>query len=182
MNNYTKSAISTGIFSLGKSESNVQTKVSFVSRGLLDYLVNQDSCDIGMANRFIDSLTPANRKVAIKFLQEFLPYQWLGNRKENPVEAFGKKMKKGYDDKCKAAIAFLRNEDADLWTWAAVNVKIEKRAPDYVKQVESNVAKALKAEVSAADIINAVLAGGVSTEDMLAIMAELADSADAIAA
>src|SRR5690606_16918806 len=119
--------------------------------------------------------TPVNRKVAGLFFVTFLPFAM-----NQDVGLFGNKMK---GDKKLArfkeqAEQFLANEDNNIWTWAEQNVKVEKKPVDYLAKITKDIAKALndeEAELSQADIIKAVLAGGVQVDAIAAILGGMAE-------
>ena len=153
---------------VANSERVTKTELSYLSRELLTYIVVDGSNDIGLVNRLINVLTPQNKRTCIIFFAHFLPFQM-----HNEDGTFGKKMKgeKLLKSKKDACEEFLANPDSDVWTWAALNVKIEKKPVDFRAKIIKDVSKAMSEDdpetrLTAADVIAAVIEGGVTVEDL----------------
>lgn len=163
------------IEAIANAEKVTKVELGTLSREILQYIVLDDTNDIGLVNRLFTVLTPVNRKVAGLFFVTFLPFAM-----NQDVGLFGNKMK---GDKKLArfkeqAEQFLANEANNIWTWAEQNVKVEKKPVDYLAKITKDIAKALndeEAELSQADIIKAVLAGGVQVEAIAAMLGAMAE-------
>lgn len=160
-----KNTIIARIEAIANSEKITKVELSALSREMLEYLSVEDSNDIGMLNRLLNVLTPMNRKTAVLFFSAFVHF------KVDDDGTFGKKLKaqKQIDSKKQKVVDFLADADNDIWTWAAQNVRVEKKPVDFAKKITGDVSKALNAEENAltvGEVIAAVVAGGVSIEDM----------------
>ena len=177
-----KLKISKATASLRASEKNVKIRVAELSRDLLQYIVIDSTPDIESANRFVEALTPVNRRVAVLFLTAFLPFRTVTEEGEGKGEfvRFGKMDKRQVEAKTAACEEFLADENKTLWTWQKENVNIDKPV-DYVGRVTKAVTAALKHDTGVDDVIKAVLAGGLSADDILAIMGELVDDEEVLA-
>lgn len=164
MTNDLKPKLEKALASLKRSEKITKEKLSEMSRDLLYYV--PESQDIGMVNRVLAVLTPMNKKTATLYFNHFLEWK---------LEEDGKFSSKLKGDKTIAKFVELRKdflyaEQNDIWTWAEEHVKVEPKPVDYAKNITRNVHKALEDEVNpltAFDIMKAVMAGGVTPEDLL---------------
>ena len=104
-------------------------------------------------------MTPVNRKAMLLFLQEFTGFQYSAEKKE-----FTKKDKALFEEKKAKAIEFLEDPLNNFWTWAEREIDIEVKdwTPEKVtKMIQSSLKKAVKNGFTQADVIKAVLAGGL---------------------
>jgi hypothetical protein len=127
--------------------------------------------DIRPLNRVLDVLTPMNRKAAVLFFQHFSGFQY--SEKDG---YFGKKDKPNYEAKYHAAEKELEDESFNIWTWAEREIKMEAKPFDLGKVtafIQNSLKKAEKNGFSQQDVVKAVLLGGVSTDDIMAVLAEM---------
>lgn len=121
-------------------------------------------------------LSPANRRIANRFFKEFTPFSIEGDVDSQII--FGKLKAKQFDKYADKVSAFLAVPDADIWSWQKDNVQMEPKPVDYVSKLTKATEKALKdGHVSALDALKAVMAGGISVDDLLALTGELAAQA-----
>ena len=151
---------------LQKAEKITKDLLRDMSRDVLNAVhVTQDS---GVINKLIAVLTPVNRKVAILFYKEFSGFNW-----DDEEVSFGKKNKKKYEDiKAKALLA-LTNPHFNIWTWAERNVDIEKKPlklADITKFVEKTLKRANEEGIAQADVIKAIIDGGLELDALMALM------------
>lgn len=150
---------------IAAAEKVTKAVLSELSRELLEYVPN--TYDIGMVNRLLGVLTPINKKTAILFFDHFLPWQ-MDDKKSTFL---GKdKSAVRYDKKIKLIEDFLGGKDNDIWTWAADNVKVDKKPVDFAKKIAGDVRKALEDEDNPLDsmaVMRAVISGGLSIDDMM---------------
>lgn len=158
------------IRALKESERVTKSTLGFLSRDVLEALHSEGKTqgDVQYINRLLDVLTPVNRKVAVLFFQAFSGH--LFNEK---TQLFGKKDKLLYAEKQTIAMAHLLDSEWNIWVWAADNVKVEGK-PLTLEKITQTVKQMMKkAEdngLKHADVIKAILAGGIEADDMLAIM------------
>jgi hypothetical protein len=150
--------------------------LSTLSRDLLTYLVVEDSNDIAMVNRLLGVLTPMNKKTAQIFFAHFLPFTM------DKDGTFGGKVKgeKKLTKVREQCLAFLAVESNDIWTWATANIKMEQKEIDYSKRISDTIAKALDEEkggLSQADVLEAVLDGGLTVEGLMVLLGSMAKKA-----
>ena len=161
------------IKALAESERITKDALRSLSREclmLVHYESNKQG-DISPINQVLSVLTPMNRKTWVLFMQEFTGF--LFNEKE---QAFTRKDKRLYDDKCKAACDLLDDPHQNIWTWAERNIKVEKKAFK-LETLGKDVKKALEAKdeegnllYSKTDILRTVLKGGITPDDLIDLL------------
>lgn len=119
---------------VAKAEKVTREALGEFSRSALAYVLETD--DIDVVNRMVNVLTPMNRRTAILFFREFLPWEEEKDADGNHVR-FGKRSQKNkvVDKKSTAIAEFLADENSTIWTWAKENVSVEK-TPDYMGNLE----------------------------------------------
>jgi hypothetical protein len=158
------------IRALQESERVTKSTLGFLSRDVLEALHTEGKTqgDIQYINRLLSVLTPVNRATAVLFFQAFSGH--LYNEKE---QCFGKKDKSLYEEKRLHAMANIANDSWNIWVWAKDHVKVEAK-PLTLDKITATVKQILKkAEdngIKKADVIKAILAGGIEADDLLAIM------------
>ena len=167
--------INTRIDTIAASEKVTKFELGLVSRELLAFVLSNGdaSFDVQPVNRLIGVLTPMNKKTAVLFFAEFLPFALEG-------VTFGKMQKAKKDVAIDRCLDFLDDELNNIWTWAADNIKLDKKQIDWSKRIEQDVAKAIDEDnggLSMVDVLKAVLAGGVSSIDLGLALEVMADNA-----
>jgi len=123
------------------------------------------------------TLTSQNRKVTGLFMREFIPFTDNGAKIDaGETIVFQKKKAKVWDKFVTKIDTFLENENNNLWTWAENNVSIEQKPANYAGKISKLVEKALKDEaegVTGVDILQAVISGGVSVNDLMELVESL---------
>jgi hypothetical protein len=172
-----KAALYARIDAIASAEKITKHELAAFSRESLMYVV--DTNDIGAINRLLDVLTPMNRLSAIAFFGHFLP--WEKETDNNDVfQRFGSKYSqdKKFARKVALITEWLKDVDATIWTWAAANLDLYTKK-NWAANISKAVEKALKGEdndrgvsapISMGDVMAAVMAGGISIEDMLEAM------------
>lgn len=121
--------------------------------------------DIQPVNRLLDALTPVNRKVAVLFFSAFTGFLY-----SEKTSSFHKKDKANYEAKAKAYAKEMEDDHFNIWTWAEREVKIEAK-PFTLEKVTSFIKSALKKaekeNIPHVEMIKAVLAGGLSVDDLI---------------
>lgn len=161
------------IKALAESERITKDALRSLSREclmLVHYESNKQG-DISPINQVLKVLTPINRKTWILFMQEFTGFHF--DEKEN---AFTKKDKKAYEKKANKACDMLDDPHFNLWSWAEQNIKVEKKSFK-LETLGKDVKKAMEAEdeegnllYSKADIIKAVMQGGITSDDLIELL------------
>lgn len=165
--------INTRIETLKNAERITKAELSALSRELLDYVLIDKSFDIDAVNRTIAVLTPMNKKTACLYFVAMLPFAF-----DEDTCSFGKMNKKKAGAMTEAVIEWLDNEANDIWSWAADNVKVEAKEVDWSKKISKDVEKAIEAGTSNIDIVAAVMNGGLTLGDIVAIMEQVANAQD----
>lgn len=173
-----KAGIETNIKALVKSETTTKAALAEVSRSMLTYVI--DTNDIGMVNRLCDVLTPMNKQTAFAFFGAFLPWKQDG-------VTFGKKLAgpEAIAKRTEAINFFLVNPDNNIWTWAADNVEVSAKPKNYASKLSKLVERSLNDDSEALNVnqvIQAVIAGGVSMLDLMASVNSAQAVIDAIKA
>lgn len=165
------------INALADSERITKALLSELSREVLAVVLLDDGNegevvkgteDSRTINELIDALTPVNRKVAIEFFTAMVPFIVMSDENGEFLK-FGGKDKKKWDDKVAAVSEWLSDPMNNIWSWAARHIEIVKK-PYNVNDVTKAIEKALKKKASKADILQAVFSGGLTMEDILAII------------
>ncbi len=171
---------------IGKAERITKDALRILSRELLEYIVvndgvegnNKGSEDSQVANRLIDVLTPVNRKVAIAFLRHFLAFH-IKEDEDGKFIAFTGKDKKQWQRKLELVQQFLAEPHNNIWTWADRNVDIVPKPMDFAKlnaAMGQLIKKADKAKLGHGNIIRAMLANGITNDEILLVIKEMADA------
>lgn len=179
-----KPVLDARIDALSKAEGTVFSELGLASRELLIYVPVTN--DIGMVNRLLKVLSPSNKRVAILYFREFLPWNW----DDKAVMFTGKTHGETKQAKKMTAIdQWLSDETNNIWVWADRNVEVKQRNANYFNQIGNLVERALtdngknsdgtERKIGAKDVFYAVIQGGVSLDDMLAIAAEAEQVRDA---
>ena len=166
------------IKALAESERITKDALRSLSRDLLCQLHtiedNPRNGDIGFTNQVLAVLTPVNKKVFTLFMVEFSGFKF-----NEEIQQFEKKDRAKYNDVFTKAGEFLEDPLNNLWTWAERNVKVEKKAFK-LDTLAKDVKRALAQEndagelmYSKADIIKAVLSGGITSEELLDLLAAI---------
>lgn len=178
-----QAAIVAKIDEVAGAEKTVKQLLSELSRELLAYV--PDTNDVGMVNRLTNVLTPMNKATALSFFKHFLPWQT-----DDTGSTFTKKdtSEKRTTKKLAAIKEFLEDPEADIWTWAERNVEVKKKDFNLADNIKKAVELALKGKeaskktnaaepIAGADVIRAVISAGVKAEDIINVIAEIAEAA-----
>jgi len=169
--------INESIETLQNAEKVTKAVLSELSRSILEYIcVDTDdgkaSEDSQVANRLIDVLTPVNKKVAVEFFVKMLPFHVL-RTEEGEFQAFAKKDKKQWESKVDKIVEFLSDPHQNIWTWAERNIELVSKPMDFAKLNQAMgqlIKKATKAKLGHDHIVQAMLANGISMEDMMVVI------------
>lgn len=156
------------------AEKITRKELGFLSREALEYVVDTD--DIDLVNRLLGVLTPVNRKVAILYFSQFLPWE-VEKDKDGVFQRFGKRIKgeRKLKAKLEAIAEWLKDEANNLWSWSEDNIEVKKK--DFKATIARAVKKALQGDqksdtpaLTKAEVMQAVLDGGVTLDDILAVL------------
>lgn len=153
---------------LAKSEKVTRSELLALSRSTLEALhsdVEGIRGDIGYVNRLLGVLTPMNRKTAILYFKEFTGFKF----DEAKLEFTGKD-KKHYEEKKAQCLEFLADPLNNVWSWAERNVEVEKKAFDINKKAEQFLKQADKEGFKKVDVLKAIMAAGVSVDELIEFM------------
>lgn len=100
-------------------------------------------------------LTPINWRIAAQYFNEFVSftsnyesevqkYATKGEGNRVPL-VFNKKSKQKYTTKLPLVEAWLADKANDIWSWSS-EVKMETKAPDYLKNIANDINKAMDEE------------------------------------
>jgi hypothetical protein len=161
------------IVALARSEKVTRGELQLQSRAVIEALHSEGPChgDIGYTNRLIDVLTPVNKKVAIEFFKTFLGFSF-----DDKLNMFTSKSKKRYAQAKGDAVKFLEDPMNNIWSWAARNIEITQKdftLEAVTKSIEGYLKKANNNGFSQADVMRAIIKGGISADSIIACMDEL---------
>lgn len=153
------------------SETTTKRELRSLSRSVLEYSI--ETGDVAIVNRLLQVLTPVNRKVAVKYFETF-----SGFVIDDATKLFKGKSKKRWDESVKAAKEFLSDPHNNIWTWAEINIEIEKKQFDLSQVTDAFkafVKKAQKENLTQKDVLGAIFKAGVELDTVLALMGEMYD-------
>lgn len=187
MENVKLVAINTKIGELAKAEKITKKVLGELSRDMLEYVVVDEAWDSDAINRLLAVLTPMNKTTATHYFKHFTPFVVDDKGVFGGMPSNKKAKAKAKLESSTACTEFLVNEDANIWTWAEANLKIEPKEIDWAKRVTTAVQSAMNEEkggMSLSDVMGAVLDAGIGVEDItqaLAMMYEEEAVQDAVA-
>jgi hypothetical protein len=161
-------AFKRSVKALTGAEKVTRSELLTLSRSVLEAL--HATGDIAYVNNVIKVLTPVNRKVAVLYFKAFSGFSYSEEEMQ-----FSKKDKKNYDAAVLKCIDFLDDPLNNIWSWAERNIDVEPKAFDINASMGIVMKKALKNNLSHMDILKAVLANGISTDDLIELMSTLDD-------
>lgn len=166
--NQVKALYST-IARLSKAEAITKTTLGELSRTVLQYH-SDGGHDVGVVNRLLSALSPVNLRAARIFFKAHMPYAF-----DEESNTFGKLVKKEAirEGRYYAMAEFLKDEANTIWTWQAANIDMEKATPNYAGMITKAVEKALKHDTDKGAIIKAMFDGGVTPDDLIAILSQM---------
>lgn len=181
MAKYTIESLIASINIIRESERISKAELSKFSREAIAFVI--ETKDVRPVNMLLGVdetgkavLSPANRRIANRFMKEFIPFSVEGDVDTQII--FGKLKAKQFDKYADKVNAFLEDKNNDIWSWQKDNIQMEPKPVDYVSKLTKATEKALKdGNVSAVDALKAVMAGGISVDDLLALTGELAAQA-----
>lgn len=176
------------IAELAQAEKVTKAKLSELSRQLLAYVL--ETADVRPINALLGkqedgsfTLTSVNWRVACQYFHHFLPFTSNykdvrdcvinGGKREELI--FEKKDKKRFDVKSELIADWLSDESNDIWAWSN-DVKVEVKPTDYAARITKAVEAGMnedKGGLSMNEVMAAVLAAGVSINDMLDAVANV---------
>ncbi len=133
--------------------------------------------DIQFINQLIGVLTPVNKKVAVLFFTHF-----AGFHMDPALGTFTKKSAKRYTEAKEAAAALLADPNQNIWTWADREVHVEAKPFTLTKVttfIEGALKKAPGVNLTQADILRAVFAGGITPATIMQVVDQMAADAKA---
>ena len=147
--------INKAIASIKRAERVTKEKLTEVSRTILEYLYldeidgQQGSGDITPINRLLRVLTPMNKTMAIHYFRHFVAWKF-----DTELEEFTTKNKKQFDKKLELVKEFLEDESNNIFTWAADNIKVEKKEVDYLAKLKRDMVKAFENGVTPQQVLD----------------------------
>lgn len=146
-----------------------------LSRELLEQIHYESKIqgDIQPLNRLLEVLTPMNKKALVLFMQEFSGFKY-----DEDKGVFGKKNKAIYEQCLAASIESLEDPHFNLWTWAERNIKMEAKPfqlDKVTKFMQQSIKKAAEEGIGKADLIKAVMAGGISVDEIVAVLESMGE-------
>jgi hypothetical protein len=161
-----ETALTRGLKLLAHSERVTREQLRALSRTVLE--AHHATEDIGYTNRLLEVLTPVNRKVAVAYFEHFGGFHY-----DTALARFTKKSKKRYAECVVLADKFLEDPMNNLWSWAERNIEVTKKEFELAQVTAAMGAylkKATKAGMSQVDVLKAVLAAGITTDSIIAML------------
>jgi hypothetical protein len=169
-----KTAIDASIEALAAAEKITKKELGSLSRTILEYIIVGESTDIATVNRLLGVLTPMNKQAAELYFEHFLPYV------QDDKGLFGAAIKKQAkkDAKIAEALAWLEDENNNIWAWAADNIEVKAKdyAGDITKAIKSALAgNDLNEALTVRQVLGTVIAtDGVELADLVGFLGDLA--------
>ncbi len=172
--NNLKASIDTRIDTLKSAEASVKVELGHISRELLLYV--PASNDIGAVNRLLKVLSGSaragNQRMAVLYFRNFLPWAY-----DDKAHMFTVKIKGDTKiaKKMTAIDEWLKDDNANIWTWADRNIETREREKNYASQITSLVKRALEDEKYAINprvVVSAIITGGVSLDDIMSLVTD----------
>lgn len=165
------------IKALRESERITKDSLRALSRDLLCQLhIQQDNprCgDIVFINETLEACSPVNRRALTEFVKEFSGYQF-----SEETRLITNKDKGRYAAKFELAMSRLEDPHFNLWSWSERELKMEKKgfkletlSKDIKKAMEARNMETGELLFTKADIIREVMKGGLSVDELLAVLA-----------
>ena len=176
MENVKLESINTKIGVLAKAEKVTKAVLGELSRDMLEYIVGDEAWDSDAINRLLGVLTPMNKTTAVHYFTAFTPFVVDDKGVFGGMPKAKKAKAKAKLESSTACTEFLVREEANIWTWAADNLKIEAKEVDWAKRVTSAVTSGMddnKGGMGLADIMEAVMAAGLDAADITSALALL---------
>lgn len=170
---------------LGERERITKNEIKELSRDVLLMLHDTESNphvgDISACNAFLSALSPANKRTAWIYLKHFTGFAPILDEdgEESSIMQFGGKDRKAkYEAARDAALEYVRG-GGHLWIWAEKHVEIKKtpfNLGKFQEMLASAFKKAEKNGISKADQLAAILANGITEDDLLAAMEAMTEA------
>ncbi len=164
----TLKTINARIETIAQAERVTKKELGLLSREIFEYTLEQ--WDSQVINRLLAVLTPVNKRTAVLYFKAFTPFKFVED-----TQVFGS-VNKANDNKerCAALMTAFLGSDGNIWTWADQHIELETKEKDYAGLVTKAIKQALKSETARESIIEAVLVGGVTPADIMAVLAAMA--------
>lgn len=151
------------------AEAIVRETLRELSRSTLEALFEHEN--IIYVNKLVQAkMTPVNRKALLLYFKHFTGFNFSEEKNE-----FVKKNKATFEDKKAAALEFLSDPLNNFWVWADRNVEVEAKPLDLKrvsKFIERTLKKANEDGIKQADVIKAILEGGLDMETLMTVLDE----------
>ena len=160
--------INARIETIAAAERVTKKELGLLSREIFEYTLEQ--WDAQVINRLLGVLTPVNKRTAVLYFKAFTPFKYV-----EETQVFGS-VNKANDNKerCAALMQAFPGSDGTIWTWAALNINMETKEKDYAGLVTKSIKQALKSDTDRAAIIEAIFVGGVTSADIMSVLATMA--------
>lgn len=159
-----------------RAEKVSKQHLSTLSRELLAHAWEHKDCSVVNSLIIGEGLSPMNKRVACLYFVNFMPFSHEEVSNINGEKTFScfknwseRKASKMFAD----VEAWLSDKTNDIWNWSNENVQVEKKPKEYADKITKLIQKALKDEkegISVAELVEAVVKGGVELSDLLDVM------------
>lgn len=183
---FTEAQLVEAIEQVAQAEKITKAGLAMLSRELIMFSIEHKTAALVNNLVFSDKLTQRNQQMAVLFFEHFMPFAQQDANERPLFTNFSERKLAGK----KADIeTFLADEANTIWTWAAENIK-DTELKDRAKAVTSAIKNALKGgkngegKKTQEEVLEAVLAGGLSIEAIIALAhkAAAAQAAEQVAA
>lgn len=167
--------LSKRIESLAKAEQVSKELLMPLSRDLLQFLV--DTGDIRPVNQIIADgvLSSINRRTARNYFRAFCPFDNIMSADGKYLVAFGKMKGSKKDKKFELIREFLSDPHNNIFTWSNANEDVIVREWK-IEKVTKIIERAKKEGFGEGAIVEAIMAGGISAKDIIALVGKLAEA------
>ena len=175
---FTEAQLVEAIEAVGQAEKITKAGLSILSRELIMFCIEHKNAALVNTLLWSGKLTPRNQQMAVLYFEKFMPFSQQDDKERPLFKNFSERKMAGK----KADIeAWLADEKNDIWLWASTNVK-DTELKDRAVTVTNAIKNALKGgkdgkgKKTEAEVLEAVIAGGLSIDAIIALAHKAAAS------
>lgn len=183
---FTEAQLIEFIEQVGQAEKITKTGLSVLSRNLIMFCIEHKNAALVNTLLWSGKLTPRNQQLAILYFEEFLPFSQQDDKERTLFKNFSERK---MDSKKANIEAWLDDEKNDIWVWASTNIKdteLKDRGVTVTNAIKAALkgGKGGKGKKTQEEVLEAVIAGGLSIDTIIALAhkAAAAQKAEPVAA
>ena len=169
-----KTSFDKRVATLEKSEGVTRETLRELSREVV-FILHQHG-NIHYVNALLKAnITGLNKKGLMQFFKAFTGFNLQEDKEQENFGLFAKKSKSAYDKKRIEFLSLYEDPLFNFWSWAERELSVEREPQVFdVSKVQKYIERSLKLasanHISQAEVLRAVLAGGVSMDTLLEVL------------